>query len=132
MLADPVPALFALSSALNTAPSRVKELDTLPALSPTVIATRLVPRAPLVVKHRTPDSDSHAVASHPVAPNTPRLVIPAGPNPAPCTVTLLDPVPPRFALLITLMPPASAEYAPDTLPARPPTVIAKRAVPLTP
>jgi hypothetical protein len=59
--------------------------------------------------HRSDVSDCQAVRSHDVTPNLMERVCAASPRLAPCTVTLLDPVPPRFALRTKLIENASID-----------------------
>jgi hypothetical protein len=59
--------------------------------------------------HRSDVSDCQAVRSHVVKPNLMERVCAASPRLAPCTVTLLDPVPPRFALRTKLIENASID-----------------------
>lgn len=69
-------------------------------------------------------SDSQLVISHVVAPcRTAALNAPA-PKPAPCTLTLAEPVAAAFTRLSTLVPPISSDTPTVTLPMRPPTLTA--------
>ena len=129
---DPVPALFSRRITLIIDTSTVHPSVTLPDLSPAVITTRRVPRAPCVTMHRTDVSDSHSVASHPVCPSRPLAVNEISPIFVPCTVTDPDPVPARFCRRITLSTAISTDHACVTLPDLSPAVITTRRVPRTP
>ncbi len=126
-LADPVP-WFALPTTLNAPMSLDIPSVMLPTRPPTVIITRELPFAMTPTRHLTELSDPHTVTSHPLTPVDPPAVPPAAPNPAPCTVTLIDPVPATFRLPITLNLPESALYTSVRLPTEPPTVTIARLV----
>ena len=106
--------------------------DMLPLRVPAVNVKRRVSPDPCPTRHRTDDSDSHSVPSHPVSPIRPIAVSDTSPSPAPCTVTDADPVPARLPRLIMLVPVMSNEYAPDMLPLPSPAVITTRRVPRAP
>src|SRR6056300_1625463 len=95
----------------------------LPPCSPAVIVTRRVPSIPTDTWHLTEVSDSHPVASHPVDPCRTWLLYPTSPNPTPCTVMLLDPVPAALLFIKVLTTATSAETASVMLPMVDPTVI---------
>ena len=59
--------------------------------------------------HRSDVSDCQPVRSHAVIPDLMATVCDASPRLAPCMVTLLDPVPPRFDLPTALVELASIE-----------------------
>ena len=82
--------------------------------------------------HLTDVSDSHSVASHPVCPSRDRPEYDTSPMLDPCTVTDVDPVPPRLPLRTTLTDPRSTDHVWLPLPERSPTVITTRRVPLAP
>ena len=82
--------------------------------------------------HRSEVSDCQAVRSHAVIPDLMETVCAASPRLAPCMVTLLDPVPPRFDLLTALVEPASIETDCVTLPADRPAVSIARMLPTSP
>jgi len=94
-----------------------------------------IPRANL---HLIDVSESQSVASHPVCPTRPIAVNNTNPIPAPCTVTIADPVPARLARCTVLKVTAlkdnsSIMYAWVRLAVRLPTVIAAAlAVPFRP
>ena len=94
--ADPVPAEFVRPFTLIDPTSADHAWLMLVACSPTVIATRRVPKAPWPVRHLSDVSDSHSVPSHPVIPSRPIAVKAISPSPAPCTVTDVEPVPALF------------------------------------
>ena len=106
---DPVPAKFCLRTMLTPPKSTDHPCVTLPPLSPAVITTRRVPRAPCPTRHRTDVSDSHSVPSHPVSPDRTIAVKPTSPMLAPCTVTDADPVPALLYPLVKLTRPVSIE-----------------------
>ena len=106
--------------------------DMLPLRVPAVNVKRRVSPDPCPTRHRTDDSDSHSVPSHPVSPIRPSAENDTSPSPAPCTVTHADPVPARFRSRDTLTLPESKEIATELLPPRSPAVIAIRRVPRTP
>ena len=95
---------------------------------------RRLPDTPWLDLHRALLSDSQLVCSHPVLPaRILGLGLPKDPRPAPCSVTLADPVvampfPPR-AVLIRLL---STDHATLTLPPRCPALTAARRLPATP
>ena len=130
--ADPVPARFPPPTTLTQPESADHAWLRLPDLSPTVIATRRVPRAPCPPRHLTDVSDSHSVPSHPVCPSRPIAVKTIRPMPPPCTVTDVDPVPPLLYPRVKLSPPPSIEYAADPLPVRTPVVSITRRVLMPP
>lgn len=82
--------------------------------------------------HRTDVSDCQPVRSHAVIPDLIDTLCDASPRLAPCIVTLLDPVPPRFVLLTTLVELASIETDCVTLPADRPAVSIARLLPTSP
>eukprot|EP00961_Rhodomonas_salina_P165959 2236131-Rhodomonas_salina.1 len=120
-LVDPVPARFLPATTL-TAMSTDQLAVTLPACSPTVITTLLVPLIPSPSLHRTDVSDSHAVPSQMLYLTPTRNVYPCAPMPAPCTVRLADPVPPLLFPTTTLKVPVSTDQLAVRLPILPPTV----------
>jgi hypothetical protein len=89
---------------------------TLPELSPTVIATVDVLLIPPPVRQRTDVSDSHSVDSHAVSPARAFSVYVVRPRLLPCTVTLTDPVPARFAPVTVLSVGVSIDHASVTVP----------------
>lgn len=96
--------------------------DMLPPLPPTVITVRrLPPGAPLPI-HRTLVSDCHLDTSQELLPILAASLPALSPNPDPCTVTLVPPVPARFVVLGTLTLAVSTLTAPVTLPTRRPVV----------
>ena len=76
--------------------------------------------------HRSDVSDCHAVRSHAVIPDLMETVCDASPRLAPCMVTLLDPVPPRFDLRTALVELASIDTDCVTLPPDRPAVTIAR------
>ena len=132
MLPDPVPAAFARRSPLKAPASPENAVLTLPTLTPLVTCIRKLRITPCPPWHRTDVSDSHPVCSHPVLIIRTRPVYPASPTLEPCTVKLTDPVAARFLLIMLLNPLAAIDSPAVTLPARSPTVIAKRRVPIKP
>ena len=72
--------------------------------------------------HRSDVSDCQAVRSHAVIPDLMERVCAASPRLAPCMVTLLDPVPPRFDLRTALVELASIDTDCVTLPPDRPAV----------
>ena len=104
----------------------------LPSLSPAVITTRRVLRAPCPTRHRTDVSDSHPVPSHPVCPDRTIAVKAASPRLDPCTVTGADPVPALFPRRITLTEPTSTDHPSLMLPYRSPADNTIRLVPRAP
>ena len=82
--------------------------------------------------HRSDVSDSQAVRSHVVIPDLMETVCDASPRLAPCIVTLLDPVPPRFDLRTALIELASIDTDCVTLPADRPAVSIARMLPTSP
>ena len=95
-LADPVPARFDPTTVFTAGVSADHASVAVPARSPAVSTSRLVPRTPCDVRHCTDVSDVQSVASHAVSPTRASCVYPAMPKLLPCTVTLADPVPARF------------------------------------
>lgn len=124
-LATPFPRAIALTTPLS------EEWLTLvlPALAPTVSLVLRLAVIPSPTYARIVLSDSHVVRSHADAPADAETEMPASPSPAPCRVTLADPVDPRFnaACNDTLSP--SIETAPDRLPRALPAVTNKRLLP---
>ena len=74
---------------------------------PELSSTRMLPQTPPPVRHRTPESDSQVVISQADIPILADEVRAACPNPPPCMVTLVEPVPALFFLRITLISPIS-------------------------
>ena len=97
--------------------------DTVPHTCPAVTERRLVPISPCPVRHRTDESDSHVVSSHPEWPK--RIPPEYEPRPRfiPFTVKLDDPLVALFVLRTTLRALASMEYPPLRLPNLSPTLI---------
>ena len=127
--AHPLPARFVLCDALKLDKSIQKTDDRLPPRCPADITTRRVPLAPCPRLHCTDVSDLHSVLSHLDCPRRTITVMATIPNPAPCTVTLAEPVPARFNRLNTLMLPRSTEYTALRLPEHSPPVMTTRRVP---
>jgi hypothetical protein len=96
--------------------------DTEPPTCPALAERRLVPISPCPVRHRTDESDSHVVSSHPVWPK--RIPPEYDPSPRfiPFTVKLDDPLVALFVLRTTLKAPPSMEYPPLRLPGLSPTL----------
>ena len=82
--------------------------------------------------HRSDVSDCQAVRSHAVIPALMETVCDASPRLAPCMVTLLDPVPPRFDLRTALVELASIDTDCVTLPPDRPAVSIARMLPTSP
>ena len=78
----------------------------------------LAPR-PLDIRHETQESDVHAVRAHALAARRDPGVSDPRPIPAPCTVTLADPLDPALPAVNTLIRPRSE----DTLLVRLPTAL---------
>ena len=97
--------------------------DTVPPTCPAVTERRLVPISPCPVRHRTDESDSHDVSSHPEWPK--RIPPEYEPRPRfiPLTVKLDDPLVALFALRTKLRALPSMEYPPLRLPNLSPTLI---------
>ena len=81
----------------------------MPTRSPPVIPTIKLPPAPAVTLHRTPESDTHSVASPPLPPVRPRTLYPLPPYPAPIILMLLPPPETWFPLVKPLTAPTSAD-----------------------
>ena len=103
-----------------------------PARSPAVSTSRRVPRDPCDVRHRTDVSDHHSVDSHAVSPSRPADVYRQSPRFDPCTVTLADPVPARFARVDTLTIAVSNDQTSVRVSVRSPEVTMMRLVALSP
>jgi hypothetical protein len=97
-----------------------------------VTDTRWLPVVLCPSWHRSDVSDCQAVRSHVVIPDLIETVCDASPRLAPCIVTLLDPVPPRFDLRTALIELASIETDRVTLPADRPAVSIARMLPTSP
>lgn len=96
--------------------------DTLPPLPPTVITVRRLPPVPPLPIHRTLVSDCHLDPSQELLPILTASLPVLSPNPNPCNVTLVPPVPATFVVRNTLTLPVSTLTAPLTLPTRSPAV----------
>ena len=94
--------------------------------------TRWLPDVLCPSWHRTDVSDCHVVRSHVVGPDLDDTVCDASPRLAPCTVTLLDPVPPLFGLRTALIELASIESNCVTLPTVRPALSIARLLPTSP
>jgi len=97
-----------------------------------VTDTRWLPVVLCPSWHRTDVSDCQVVRSHAVIPDLMETVCDASPRLAPCTVTLLDPVPPRFDRRPELIELASIDTDCVTLPADRPAVSIARWLPTSP
>ena len=123
-LTDPLLTLLVFRSPLI----RPETIDTpmlmLPPHNPTLATLRRLPARPWLVRQRADVSDSQPVRSQPVTPVWAlTLTAPPVPSPAPCTVTLTDPVAgaplPTLAVLSQLL---CTDQADVSLPTRPPLV----------
>jgi hypothetical protein len=103
-----------------------------PVRSPVVNIIRRVPRTPCDVRQRTDDSDHHSVDSHAVSMTRIASVYVASPKLLPCTVTLADPVPARFAPVVALSIGVSNDQTSVCVPARCPAVTDTLLVPNVP
>jgi hypothetical protein len=103
-----------------------------PTLSPTVIVILRVCLSPDDTMHLMDESASQSVASHGVLPSLTIEEVTMCPREHPCTVTLVDPVPPLFARRSTLNAPASCDHPSVKLPPRSPIVNETRRDPRTP
>ena len=132
-LADPVAGLFALPAPLIILESSEKPELMLPTAAALDTSIRRLLDAPCPIWLRTDVSDSQLVPSHAVWPNRADTQPPANPMLAPCTVTLADPVVPRFARRAALaVSERPIEKPRDLLPASKPTVSDSRLLPSTP
>ena len=109
--------------------SKVRLSVTLPVLAPTVNLVLVLSVLPSPTCDRVVVSDSHAVRSHADAPPEAQADMSTSPSPAPCRVTLADPVDPLFNPACTDTLPPSIETAPDTLPIAIPTVTSSTLLP---
>jgi hypothetical protein len=129
-LIDPVAAPLVRCSTLNPEPTPAEKPKLmLPARPPTVTDSFRLPPAPSPLLHRIDVSDSHPVPSQPVTPPRTAPVAIADPIPAPCTVTLDDPVDPTFARLVELPVPPSIDIPRVRLPPTAPTLATTRRLP---
>ena len=118
---EPVVTPLFGTAALKCPPSKDCAPDRLPVLPKTLVLSIKLAYSPDPTRDLTALSDAHSVPSHHVSPADTDPVYAASPSPAPCTVTLADPVDARFAAVI---PDSSwsSENATDTLPAAKPAV----------
>ena len=129
---EPVLARFSRRITLTSAVSADHPSVALIPRSPIVITTRRVPRAPDPCMHLTDVSDSHSVASHPVAPPRMLPVYMTRPMLDPCTVTDVAPVPALLLRRTKLKRPTSMLMLAETLPVRSDNVMPILRLPLTP
>jgi hypothetical protein len=116
-LSDPVPALFSRRIALTIGASDENPALMLPTRAPTLLVIRRLPVTPCPPEQRSDVSDSHVVSSHPVKYIRAAPVAPTIPTPAPCSVTIADPVAATFALRTTLADIRSIDSVCVTVPA---------------
>jgi len=118
---DPEVIPFLTKPALTWPVSNDRPSDRLDVMSTTLTRTRSLPSTPSPTIDLTALSDDHSVPSHDDPPQDFDTDDAATPSPAPCIVTLEDPVDARFAADI---PESwrSVDTARDTLPAAPPAV----------
>jgi hypothetical protein len=131
-LDDPVAAPFVRRATLATSGSNDNPALTLPTRWPVVSETRWLPPTLSPPRHRTDVSDSQDVCSHALTPDLTHGVCDVCPKPAPCTVTLADPLPARFACLAWLIPIVSIENDRVRHPPCRPAVSIARWLPATP
>ena len=91
-LVEPVAARFVLPKALTECFAADSPCVTDPVRTPTDIDARQLPLPLMAAKLRTDVSDSHELCSARLAPTRAPTLVDSSPNPAPCTVTLLEPV----------------------------------------
>ena len=135
-LADPVAALFLITTTLSIPISVDKPIVKLPRAlprgPPEVTERRLLPAIKWPIWHRRDVSPAHAVCSHAVLPVRMKAVNDARPIFAPCKLRLDDPVPALLARCTTLPRFKSTEYPLVTLPTLTPAVIANPRLPTMP
>jgi hypothetical protein len=131
-LAVPVDPPFSILDTLTTAKSNDSATLTLPARAAALIDTRRLSITPDPAWHRIEVSDPHTDRSHAVWPKRLDPVYAARPSPAPCIVTLADPVEPAFPRSTTLAAVKSVDHAADTLPTRLPALTLMSRLPATP
>ena len=132
MLTAPVTPPLPLRTRLCDDKSAEKPRLAVPLNRPVVTVARREAQNPCPDWQRTDVSDSQALRSPAVWPTAEEPVYPASPKLAPCTVTLADPVAPRFARLVALVREDSDENASEALPARPPMLATNSRLPTTP
>jgi hypothetical protein len=121
-LADPVPPTFTTCILLIMLTSTEKPMLILPARTPELIDTSLLPPSPWPTRHLVELSDVHSVLSQADRPDL-AAVVPANVDrPPPSSVTLADPEPRPFDRLIVLKELESADDASVSVPARLPTL----------
>ena len=91
-LVEPVAAMFITPTALAEGFAAESPCVRDPVRTPTDIAARQLPLPPMATKLRTDVSDSHVLCSARLPPPRAPTLVDSRPNPAPCTVTLLEPV----------------------------------------
>lgn len=91
-LLEPVAATFIIITALTSGFAAESPCVTDPVRTPADIADRQLPLAPMAAKLRTDVSDSHELCSARLEPPRAPTLVDRRPNPAPCTVKLLEPV----------------------------------------
>ena len=91
-LVEPVAARFVLPKALMGCLATETPCVRDPIRAATDIDARQLPLMPLPARLKTDDSDIHVLCSAALAPTRAPTLVDSSPNPAPCTVTLLEPV----------------------------------------
>ncbi len=126
---DPVATKLLRRTLLTRAICADRALVIVPGFAPTLIHTRPLPATPDAPLQTTPLSDTHLVPSQAVLSNLAAPVADPRPIPAPCTVTLADPLDPALPALNTLIRPLSEDTPLVRLPTALPDVISTRRLP---
>ena len=131
-LAEPVAPRLVRRTLLTRLEDNDKPTEPLPSRTPPVTATLWLLLIPCPIKQRADVSDSHVVLSQADSPIRAIDVNEVSPTADPWTVTLADPVEPRFVCLETLITNKPTDKPSDTLPVRTPRVTSVRRLPAIP